>query len=367
MIYFLARTIATVSAAATCGSMAYALTNEEIKSLDSNNNGWIEPGPELQELATRRGDLNRRQLVLLIDEQVAPTGKGIPVDQLTRLTIEESLFKDNNPDRRFFLRESIEDVSLLNRNRVAASDAGASFAFGRDNLTNTSSWSAQGAIAWLAYTRPGCGGTGKGALSGCAFAPYLEFQGEGTSTEKGESSLTFGVKSQFEYTGNKKVELHHVSINPFFTTDFDWEAEIYGLSATWRPISTKMRVNAYPARQGDAATYWWNFYGQVRYQNVQEAGRTSFVTGDEYGWVGGHLSYTRVMGNAKVGQFFTTLAYDYYYDVANDRTAELANAQLGVFIDEQTKNSVVLSYSKGRSLQSLTKVDGLGLSLRIAF
>jgi hypothetical protein len=64
---------------------------------------------------------------------------------------------------------------------------------------------------------------------------------------------------------------------PFYQTDFGGQAQIYGLDATWEPLSHDFYLGDGPTH--DYYRFFWQFKGEVELTDVNNAGYTDFNTG----------------------------------------------------------------------------------------
>ncbi len=154
---------------------------------------------------------------------------------------------------------------------------------------------------------------------------------------------------------------------PFYQTDFDGIAEIYGLQASWTPVRLGVHLGGYIGSPSKF-NYWWTLSGGADFQSVGNPGRTGLAANTSYGWlsaeIGGHLEYNFGQGLPII---FADASYSFGYHVINSITGNMGKGSLGIYLNEDKNASVMLTYENGIDRQTLTKTDKIGARLGFRF
>ena len=275
------------------------------------------------------------------------------------------------PGKRFHLQESVRDISVFDPNVVAPSKNGALLSYSDDRTAGDTTWEVKSAIAWVATSaeqrcllvdtleRPKVA-----ALSGFGAAPFFSFDGKGSTATGDVAAIKLGVLSQWQFFGGV-FDLQEFGIAPFYQTDLDGAAEIYGLSATWTPYHFESRLNGL---QGDKEKRFfdWSLVGTFDYLSVQQAGTSGLTQGDEYAWAGIDLGVGYTFSDIGYGlRLSSDVSAD--YDLINAAEAVLYNASARLGLGEDTRAYLELRYENGTEAKTLRDVDETKLTFRLAF
>ncbi|MBF9052185.1 hypothetical protein GTA62_19680 [Roseobacter sp. HKCCD9010] len=338
-----------------------------IAALDVDGDGLIERGAEARALqalvpSLRGQELSRAIQFLDSDEP------SIELDVFDVQDVYDQLAANCGTSSAVQLAESL-NVSLLNSNLAQPSDLGALFSVTDNRATGVTSWQVAGTLFWVPGTAQRCFYVGSpdplpdGALSGYVIAPYLSFRGTGSNDRATVSDLRFGVEIELQFYGGL-INLQELSISPYYRTDFDGDAEIYGLDAIWTPYHFDARLNGYfdAPQQG---VFDWNANLRLEYAHVVEAGNSGLVTGTEYGWVGTELGVGYTFRGERAPRI--SLGVDAFYDLINDEDAILYEAGLAIPLSDSGRTSLDIRYRNGTDRRSLQDVDQISVNLRLAF
>ena len=234
-----------------------------------------------------------------------------------------------------------------------------------DQNTDVSSWQLNGAAAILGpgsnkcLSPPPAERVPGAAWTGFAYAPYVEFNGSGNSRSNTNSSLVFGIKNEFNILDGL-FDFQEFSINPYYQTDFDFDTEVFGISGEWKPYVLDWHLNAY--RKENEFTAWWSFIGVADFQTVKNAGNSGLVEGEDYGWLGAKLgakaSYNALFANANLSAFI---------DVLGNDTALMFDASTGIYLSEDRRTSLTLTYQNGTRYKTNRDVEDITLKINVAF
>lgn len=348
---------------------AHALSQSEIEARDINDNGVIDRGSELDALMSNLDLLTPAQLTVI---------SRFESGQSSELTVISLVTATQPPpaphcrsERSFHLQESVGAISLFNPDLVLPSKNGALLSISDDREAGERTWALKGALAWVVTDgsnrcllldtadRP------QGArLSGFAIAPYLSFDGTGSSINDDTAEIRVGLLSQWQYFGGV-FDLQELSVSPYYQTDLDGEAEIYGLSTTWTPYHYESRLNGL---QGDLAERFfdWSLVGTVDYQSVEKAGNSGLTEGQDFAWIGLDLGLGYTF--ADVGEGLRLSAgVSAHYDVINDQDAVMYNAAVRLALSEDRRAFLELRYQNGTAAKTLREVDETTLNFRFVY
>jgi hypothetical protein len=367
--------------ALTAASSAMALTIDEVASRDFDGDGQIERGPEADALEGALDQMSAFQQVRFLNDFIEEGKASVPVTEFDDENLYyERLDAECKVKKRFFLQDSISSISLLNPRLFTPSKDGAKFSLTDNRESRTTTWETSGALAWLPQSIKKCLGTGERvaprgvSLTGYAIAPVLRFDGNGTSGEDDESTLQFGLLTQFQYFGGRTFSLQELSVTPYFQTDFEGRAKIYGLLASWKPYNFKPfgnfgeRLNGLRTPVTKPNTDW-TLVVNAEFQTVKKAGLSGLTEGEEKGWIGFEtgVGYFAPKFGKHGTRFAADLTHD--HDILNDVSATSYSLSATTFLadlNEDARPSLQLLYEKGRD-KTLEDVDSLTMTLRFAF
>jgi hypothetical protein len=352
-------------------SVVNAAPLAEIKARDFNGDGLIETGPELDALTALRSTFNGFQNVAYEAALSVAGAKGVAVAAMDDRSYYTRLKEQCEAPKQLFLQDSVSRVSLLQPGFLTASNKGARLSFSYDSLTGATAWNTKGALFWLPKAARFClldeahRSSQSAVVSGYAFAPYIEFAGRGSSTASSTSNLSFGLHGEVQLFGGA-FDLQQVSLNPYYRTDFEGRANIYGIHASWQPTHLQSHLNGYV--KGSSDVEWqWALAVNADFMSVQNAGLSGLTGGTDYGWIGLHIGATAILASKAMGGTYVGVEYDVNHDVLNDVTADLVALKLGVFLSTDQKSAMELRYENGRDYQTLTNRDEVTLELKINF
>ena len=363
--------LASTFAATMIATHATALPLSEIKKRDFNNDGFIERGPEIEALKDLAADLSAPQTSRL-GTFLSGEADSIPVNELDEGPYYLRLAERCKTGSQFVLQENVTQLSLNSPDAVLPSKDGALFSLSHDRLSGQTDWKVAGALAWVpkgASNRCLLAGATEeptgAALSAFALAPYISFNGTGDSTATGTSDLSFGVLGQFQVFGGA-FDLQEFSIAPYFRTDFQGDAEVYGLTASWKPYHFESRLNGL---QGDFGkrSFDWSFGAQVNYLTVQKGGNSGLVSGTEHAWAGFDLGAGYTFSSVGDHGLRLSAGVSAYHDVSNSVTAVKYDAAARLGLSKDNRTSLELLYEKGKDRLTMQDVDGVTLNLRLSF
>lgn len=240
-----------------------------------------------------------------------------------------------------------------------------------DHLANETVWSAEGALFYIPEISKRCSGDTRlagrnlGFVSGYAFAPFVFFDGEGSDTTPGKSTLQFGVKSEVQVFGGL-FDAQHFSFNPYYQTDFNFEAEIYGISASWKPVKLDYGLNGF-RKSGRVFQPSWTFVAEADYRSVHTAGKSGLVAGTEYGWFGAIIGASVDIIPKAANPLFAKAEYHAFHDVTNGVSATRVVGELGMFLNADKRSALTLKYENGKNYSDLTDAEKTTLTFKLAF
>lgn len=347
----------------------WAMPDADIKASDTNGNGVVDRGDELDGLLARQSQLTAAQktkvgLFLTGDIETLKVADLIAAGQ-------PQMAEFCREGKRFHLQESVGDISVFDPNVVTPSRNGALLSYSDDRNAGDTTWELKGAIAWVATNgaqrcllantieRP------NGArLSGFGIAPFLSFDGKGSASAGDVAEIKLGVLTQWQFFGGV-FDLQEIGIAPFYQTDLDGDAEIYGLSATWKPYHFESRLNGL---QGDKAKRFfdWSLVGTFNYLSVEKAGTPGLTTGDEHAWAGVDLGAGYTFSDVGYGLRLSA-GVNANYDFINEDEAILFNASARLGLGKDARAYLELRYENGTEALTLRDIDETKLNLRFAF
>ncbi len=347
----------TVAALALQTGAALSLSKDQISAYDFNKNGLIEKGGEADGLLADPGLITEQKTLVYFGVQEKPAGVSVAA-------IAAANRAGCNVDRRFRLRSGLSDFSVTAPNLDAGALSGATFSYSHDGLTQQDSWTAKGALFWVLGDP--CAGEiedRSGAyVSRYGFAPFLEFNGSEVANTPMSSRLRAGVLAEFQVVNSALFPIQIFHVAPYAMTDFDGDANIIGLNASWTPYDLGLLLNG---RVGDG--FWWQFNMVADFRDVRDGGQTGLTTGTDQGWVGANLGATYSFRPKDTNGFYTSLSLSAFYDVLNSDSAEHLTVKAGAFLNTKRTSALEIVHRRGTHYSNLTKEELTTVSLALKF
>lgn len=345
---------------------------EIIRKLDLNGDGKINPGRETRLLGTFFNQLSTVQKghyhnLTLSDD---PAG-GVPVDEFSTARWFERMSTTCRPEQRVYLRDKVINISLLQPGLKRAGGDHATVSATRTAADDIWTWKLDGAVTGVPFWNPCFDGSYRffdgTILSGAALAAYADFVGQGTSVAKGTSSLDLGLNTEFQLFGGPLFDLQQINFRPFYRTDFEFDAEIYGFSASWLPFRNDFALGGYVGTKRNPH-FWWTLGAEADFLSVAEAGRTKLKDGTEYGWLvvntAAHFEFDL---RNQATTMFADVGYHWQYDVINGHDAPLFDAKAGFYLDPGKNATINVNYLNGTIRNTLAEVDQVTINFGLKF
>lgn len=358
-----------VSALSLLSSAAFAVTIEQIRMLDANDNNKIDAGPERQAVLKLLDKLTSTQLALITSvDPFEGVKSGIPVGLFDPALAADRMNKRCSRAQTFFLRDKMVSVSVLNPDFVGKAGNAASLSVTDDAITNEMSWDTKGAAAWVLGDRcldaPKDWQSGETVVSGIAVAPFIEFEGKGKSDTPGTSSLRFGLFNEIQIFSGPFFNVQHVSVEPYYQTDFDLEGDIFGLRGEWSPVKLDYRLNGYIGAN-KPFQYWWTFNGVADFLRVDQAGRTGLSASTDYGWVGARIGANIKYKPDSINGIYANAGFETLQDTFSSSHADNFSGEIGLYLDKNQKSALSLNYEAGKAYKTLSKTDKVVLAFKL--
>jgi hypothetical protein len=396
-------TIAFGSMASCSATSLMAASLTELQKYDLNRNGFLDPGREQQLYLTHLGnpvlrtfDTNPLDGMLEPNEVRAIEAAESPKlpSGLTETELDEvraDLYgrgpirlakladapapreKKEKREQRWFLRKNRLDISVYNDSFSASAAEGASINATWDGIEDETSLNIQGILTYvlLRNTDPTKDIEGhSGYLAGYALAPWVEVNqvGNVTTDEFTQDKLAFGLAGQLEYTGGPFFGNQVLTFKPYYQTDRDFEAEIYGGTATWEPYNTSLGIGL-----GERTIlfhgldYTLQVHADVDYMDVVNPGLTGLTAGTEFVWLGGGVKPTFwILPSMFEDRLYAVVHPTWYYDAVSGEDAFLFNSTLNYNLGEKGFTAISVSYQNGldRSIGEDTEAIEAGLKVK---
>ena len=157
---------------------------------------------------------------------------------------------------------------------------------------------------------------------------------------------------------------------PYYQTDFQGEAEIYGGSLTWRPFDDALRLGGSPRRMNSVLDLYWTAAATADLFHVVDPGFTSLVEDSGYAWLGGAVGINGwILPAAFDDRLSFTTAYGMFWDANSNLTVDNFQASLNLSLLKKTDpNQIALNLTYVNGTDRNTLVDKnqwtLGLTFR---
>lgn len=328
---------------------------------DRNLNGLIDVD-EAEELNARLASIDQTPVSA---EVRLRTKEGIPIPLMRVPASIERIVSKNVSS--FYLRERRIEVGIEDENPDAKVTSGASISTATDLEGNSTVVSVAAAFGYL-YRQgidfPEGYEPGDLAITAVSYGPYVEANGRINATN---SRVSLGAIGQVELLGGP-FDLQRFTAAPYFQTDFDWDARIYGVSASWQPYVLDWALGSIRRLPGEFMDVNWQLAADFDYRHVDVSGGTKLTDGEEYAWIGfdatmrfwplPELLDNRVFGDA---------SYAYHHDLISGRDASRFRGGVGVHLDEGRNTALTVEYVHGKDYRTMLHEETIKSAFKVKY
>lgn len=270
-------------------------------------------------------------------------------------------------DSGFFLRGDTADVGVYFQNGVSLVDSGALLSIASDDGATTASINGAVGYAFNQNCLPNPPGDGA-YVSGYVIAPWLLANGNfyDSESDDNDTKIQAGLSGQVEIA-EAIFDVQYLTVSPYYQTDFDFEAEVYGGQASWRPILTEIHLGGTTTPSGAVLDWYWSVEAIADYFHVANAGTTNLDPDRNYAWFGGSFGVSGwIMPDALNDRLAFATRYDIFWDAYSRRSVDYFEANLSYALTPDKNASIALAYMNGTDKDTLVDVDqwNLGLTLK---
>ncbi|MGH6736646.1 MAG: hypothetical protein ACRECX_11295 [Methyloceanibacter sp.] len=355
--------LAVIMAASSPGDAA---TGGQLREIDYNRNGALDPGAEYKAYLKLEG----LDAANLTDSQISRIGAlqadlatfgAIPHEQLAVQATEPQSACD--PGQGFYLRRDKLDISIYNASLEDPAAKGAAIAFSDNSETETETGEVHAVAAYVfarnpCRQRPGGVEVGKPFVSGYAFAVSVLADGTLTAdrtTEK--SALQPSFDAQVEIAAGP-FDLQALTFTPYYQTDFRGEAQAYGLQASWEPYKLDWRLGGSYRLFSPWFDYFYQLKAETVAMHVDDAGLTNFTPDTDYWWWGGTVRLNVFLLPDVLSDRLTWIStYQYYFDDRSEDDIDLFTTALAYNLTDSGHTSIAIEYQNGTKRDTLENVD----------
>jgi hypothetical protein len=302
----------------------------------------------------------------LLDE-IDLTG-GIPLQDLADKP-NPAKVKPCDAQTGLYIRRDKADVSIYTASIDKSIAKGASLSFTHDNQSNADAATIKG-VATYVMKRDPCVERGKkkpveeALLSGYAIAPFLSLDGKLSEDKSEKSALRAGLDTQFSVLGGTIFDNQYLTLSPYFQSDFELNASIFGASATWEPYYLDARLGGSYTQFSPAFDFFWQLRMEADAMTVEDAGLTGLKENADYAWLGGTVSVNSYLfPNHFEDRFYMVNQLKYFWDAVGQKDILHYSTELGLNLTEDGSTSISIEYESGREKETLEKKDQILLNL----
>lgn len=333
-----------------------------LKKVDLNCNGRIDPA----EIAA----LNRE----IAEDSVPASVDAADVVRARRVTVAElEASPKADPDRLpLTVRDAYSAYSIIVRPDDYKNNPGARASYSRDFKTGENVFGLTGAVSipfvWdlqgkaEPYSQ-------KWELTAVSFAPSVEFDGKLPVRDTAKSNLSFRALFEAEINGFPWGTTHYVRAAPYYRTDFDGLAEIYGGQIEWQPVNTNYAIGVAWRIPATNMMVRWAPTIRAEYERVKDAGLLpNLLSREEYGRIGPMLESNVWFVDGSLERLSLLAKYWSLYDVTgNGKDRRYFQADALVRLDDRGHLSANARYRKGDEPTSGIKKEDLTLGLSVRY
>lgn len=337
------------------------LANATLAKYDLNLNGQFDP----EEVAEMNSDVQKVDLEPESADIRLRVREGVPVPVNTAFEKVEVI---SGTDIRYqpFLRNKRANIGISG-NALKALD-GASFTYSQDFENNRNAVSVEAAAGVLFRNSrvdyPENYSPGDLALTAYALGPFVEANG---AINSANTRLTAGVIGQAEFLGGLLLDSQLLSASPYYQTDFEGSASIYGGAITWQPFDSELALGTFRRLPG-GADFTWLLAGEADYKYADDPGNTGLAADSGTYWLGVNASAKLLPFAEQLdGRLFLSGGIAYYYEVLGGIDATLSTAKVGYSLDPDKNTSIEFIYSNGRDHNTLRQQEIFKAALSVKY
>ncbi len=338
------------------GNLARLQVSEELQAYDQNCDGVIS--------AAELEYINQRVAEALDEDGGFQEDDLIFQSQTSPIEVGTDEAPENEPAQRLFLSKNRVTPSLSPLTR-----SGATFSFTDDAEAGEQTLNVDGVLTYLLLD-PDRKRSETSSLSGLSFATYLDLNGTVNSGADDTTSATVGIDAFLDFEATGAFDRQTLQFGPYFQTDFEGDAEIYGLSASWTPVRIDWQLGSGRTGTGDLREHFlWFVSGNVDYRNVKETGETQLDTGEQF-WAGFSLG-AKIYPFNSIGSAtpHLELGLDTRRNISNGDDATLGSVAINFPLtkDPENTSAFVVSYENGESYRTGEQIDKTTIGFSFKF
>lgn len=275
--------------------------------------------------------------------------------------------------QRFFLRNDIVQAQIgaeLQFCKTFSSDRPATFSYTRDGLSDSWQVSSDAALGFV-LKRPSDESTLSGVLPNLAYSTlvaFAEFDGSRFSSGNATGTARFGLSQELLFqSGRDALSYSVIDIVPYYQAGFDGDASGYGLELSYVPVIGPANHNAVVDNGIDPLLFSTTSVFRIDAYHSDEAGSSSLGSDQNYLWIGADLGANLQFRNKGRTVLNASLDLSYYYDTESSQDALLGSANLSFPLNEAGNASLNMTYTRGKSRQTLEDVDAFQLAFGLKF
>ncbi|WP_422383431.1 hypothetical protein [Roseibium album] len=268
----------------------------------------------------------------------------------------------------FPLREKKTELPFLAGTDEFKASNGAAFSWSNDIENGGEQVAAiNGAfgLIWHKNVTPSKGyRAGQFAVTGFNLGPYVDAQGQISSDD---SVVEFGAMAGLEAIGGP-FDLQRLNFTPYYQTDFEGRAEIYGVGTFWQPHLLRVGLGSIKNPFDDLFEYTIQATAGADYIQVHDPGTTNYKRGQGHYWLG-------IDATLKVWPFpaifdnrlYATLNGQIYHDVIRGHEATRFTSGVGWKLNKQGNASLNFEYTNGENYKDQKSEEFMKGTLRVKF
>lgn len=294
---------------------------------------------------------------------------AMPVDGEPSRGTPEAIATEQGEPQRLFIRSNPLDSFAPLFPQALLDGKGASFTFTANNLNNTQSLNINGYASYLLDD----GRLGRSFRY--AVLPFVYGSGSLSNPQRPaseKSALQAGADVQVSLPGLGFSDFQLLGFRPYYQSDFRGDANIYGFSLLHEAYKVvPLRLGGRPSDTGSQFISWyWRALPELNYFHVNVPGRTNYIAGRDYTFLGGTLQFRSILFD-QIGpgwlanRFYFNASVTKFWDLSNNgRSFHDSEIEFGYKLSQDTSmtgfpltTSISLLYSSGFSRLTYEKRD----------
>lgn len=274
------------------------------------------------------------------------------------------------------LRDSHEDITILDPEKSQKKAKGALFSYIRDFENSNDIWTARGALMYPISldtasedSETACL-SGNFELSGISFTPSVSFDrvSNGNDSAKDVDSLAFRGGIQLEFCGGI-FDTQYLTVWGTYNTDFGFDSTVLALEVDYAPEANRLGLGGANFIMDGALAYRWSAVAHLEYgETVDAGGKAKLVEGEEFLRFGPKLGFDFWIEEGFAKNLHAYANWNYLHGfIGTPKSSDLFKAGLEYPLDASGQFTINVDYRNGDIPLVQDETEDLTIGFRVKF